>query len=123
MVYGLAFSAALMMAAQPAPPDDEVLHLLQLAVPITQDAVEAFKTVTSAIRSCEGAREIGKMLNAEIVENRAVPLSRLPRDVRALLRDLPTGQATPVFGKQATSMKVLVICARKPAQDDRTSPT
>lgn len=123
MVYSLALSASLMMAAQSAPSEGDVLHLLQLAVPISEDAVEPFKTVTSAIRTCEGAREIGRMLNAEIVENRSVPLSRLPSEIRELLRDLPTGQATPVFGKEATTMKVLVICARKPAQPDGTSPT
>ncbi len=123
MVFGFTLSAAVMMVAQPAPAEDEVLHLLQLAVPITEDGIEAFKTVPSAIRPCAGAREIGKVLNAEIVENHSVPLSRLPWDVRALLRDLPIGQATPVFGKDATTKKVLVICARQPAQDDGTSPT
>jgi hypothetical protein len=123
MVSGLALSGALMMAAQPAPAEDEVLHLLQLAVPIGEETVGAFTTVTRAIRSCENAREIGRMLSAEIVENRSVPLSILPEPVRVLLRDLPIGQATPVFGNETTTMKVLVICARQPAQDDGTSPT
>lgn len=122
MIYSLALSASLMMA-QSAPPEEDVLHLLQLAVPISADTVEAFETVTSAIRTCEGAREIGQTLNAQIVENRAVPLSRLPREVRLLLRDLPTGRASPVFGKEETTMKVLVICDRQPAQPDGNTPT
>lgn len=123
MFYSLALSASLMMTAQSAPPDEEVLHLLQLAVPISEDSVEAFETVTSAIRTCKGARQIGQVLNAEIVENQSLPLSNLPREIRELLRDLPTGRATPVFGKAETTMKVLVICARKPAQPDGNTPT
>jgi hypothetical protein len=114
MVYSSALAALLMMAAQVAPPSDgDVLHLLQLAVPIDRDMAEAFGTVTSAIRSCEEARQLGWILNAQIVENRSVPLSILPQGIRILVRDLPTGRATPVFGKAETTMKVLVICARK----------
>lgn len=124
MIYSLALSASLMMMAQSEPPEGEdVLHLLQLAVPISEEAVEAFETVTSAIRTCDGARGIGRTLNAQIVENRAVPLSALPRGVRLLLRDLPTGRASPVFGKEETTMKVLVICERKRAQPDGNTPT
>lgn len=123
MIYSLALSASIMMMAQSASPEEDVLHLLQLAVPISEDSVEAFETVTSAIRTCNGAREIGQVLNAQIVEKRAIPLSSLPREVRLLLRDLPTGRASPVFGKEETTLKVLVICDRKPAQPAGNTPT
>ena len=113
MALNPALAAGLMIAAQGAPPPDEdVLHLLQLAIPTNEDTAEAFGTVTSAIRTCEQARELGRMLTAEIVENRSVPLAILPQEVRVLLRDLPTGRATPVFGQAGKTMKVLVICSR-----------
>ena len=116
MVYGLVLSTSLLMTALASPPEEDVLHLLQLAVPASNDTVKKFRTVTSAIRTCEEARQIGQSLNAEITENDSLPFSTLPPKVMELLRDLPTGRATPVFGTPQTTMKVLVICARKPAQ-------
>ena len=116
MVYGLVLSASLLMTALASPPEEDVLHLLQLAVPASNDTVKKFRTVTSAIRTCEEARQIGQSLNAEITENESLPFSTLPQQVMELLRDLPTGRATPVFGMPQTKMKVLVICARKRAQ-------
>ena len=114
MAFNPALPALLMIVAQAAPPaDEDVLHLLQLAIPANEDTAEAFGTVTSAIRTCEQARDLGRMLTAEIVENRSLSLSVLPEEIRLLLRDLPTGRATPVFGQSGKTMKVLVICARK----------
>lgn len=117
MAFNPALAAVLIIAAQAAPPaDEDVLHLLQLAIPANEDMAEAFGTATSAIRTCEQARDLGRMLTAEIVENRSVSLSVLPQEIRLLLRDLPTGRATPVFGQAGKTMKVLVICARKTAE-------
>lgn len=123
MFYSLALSASLLMTGQSAPPKEDALHLLQLAVPSSADKVEAFWKATSAIRNCVEARQIGQSLNAEIVENQAVSLSRLPLEVKALLSNLPTGRATPVFGTKEKTMKVLVICDRKPAQPDGSALT
>lgn len=123
VIYSIALSASLLMSAVSAPVEDDILHLLQLAVPQREDTVEKFRTATSAIRTCDAALQIGQSLNAEIVENRSLPLSNLPPQVRELLRDLPTGRATPVFGTPQTTMKVLVICARKPAQAAANTPT
>jgi len=123
MVYGLVLSASLLMTVLSSPPEEDVLHLLQLTVPASNDTLGKFRTETSAIRTCEEARQIGQSLNAEITENQSMPLSQLPPQVWELLRDLPTGRATPVFGTPQTTMKVLVICARKRAQVDGNTTT
>ncbi|MEM1196224.1 MAG: hypothetical protein AAGH57_08990 [Pseudomonadota bacterium] len=87
-------------------------HLLQLEIEYDPEALEDFKYATEQIQSCEDARELAQTFPAKAVENKTIRLEQLPEAVQRTLSRLPTGQATPPFGRKETAIRVLVICER-----------
>ena len=88
-------------------------NLMQLSVPTENVSQEDFRARTQAIRSCYDGKKLGEELGAEITRNRFATLSLLPEQVQEVLRDLPAGQATEVFGADESMMRVLIICSRR----------
>ncbi|MEE4287751.1 MAG: hypothetical protein V2J14_00150 [Erythrobacter sp.] len=87
-------------------------HLVQLSVAYDAERIADFAARTQEIRDCGDARELASSYPADFVENKNVNASVLPGDVRALLKDLPTGRASKPFGNVGDKMRVLVICDR-----------
>ncbi|AWW75506.1 hypothetical protein CD351_13805 [Erythrobacter sp. KY5] len=85
-------------------------HLVQLSVALAGMSAEAFEARTKEIASCADAIDLARDIDAEITRNRHVPQERLPGAVQDVLRDLPTGQASPIFSNDGETMRVLVIC-------------
>ena len=100
--------SAQMARTSPAPS----YHLMQVSVNAEDISPEEFKAKTATIRSCDDAVTLVETLGAEWKRNRFVRANELPQDLRQVLRDLPAGHATPVFGDEAAIMRVLVLCAR-----------
>lgn len=86
-------------------------HLVQLSISADEGAIEAFRTDTQSIRSCDDAMDVARTHSADITRNRFVRATRLPSELQDILRDLPTGHATPLFGVDG-AVRALVICNR-----------
>lgn len=87
-------------------------HLVQLSVQSGQVTPEDFKARTEAIQSCEDASEVAQSIGADFVRNRHIRATQMPEDLQDILKDLPAGEATPVFSKDGQVLRVLVLCAR-----------
>ena len=87
-------------------------HLMQLSVESSEISFERFRQETRAIRDCGEARDVGKSLGADIKRKRRVPAWKIPKRVKAVLKDVETGHATDVFSNEPGIMRVLVICHR-----------
>jgi hypothetical protein len=87
-------------------------NLVQLSVNSAEVAPEEFKTRTAAIRSCQEALQLAGDLGAEVTRNPYVRADQLPSELKAILKDLPAGQATPVFSGNGEVLRVLVVCNR-----------
>lgn len=87
-------------------------HLLQLEIEYDPEALEDFQYATEQIQSCDDARELAQTFPAKAVENKTMRMEQLPAAVQRALSRLPTGQATPPFGRKETAIRVLVICER-----------
>ena len=84
---------------------------MQLAVEADKVELDQFKAGAEAIRSCDDALKLAQSLSADIKRNRFVRASNLPGELQDILKDLPTGHATPLFGTDGNA-RVLVICNR-----------
>lgn len=108
-----------------ANPDDAVLSLKQLSLPlpsgVTQTAGEKivadFRAKTQAMGGCGRAEAIAKEIGAEVAINDAIAIKDLPAPLQNLMKKLSIGEATPPFGSAADGLRVLVLCGRddKPA--------
>ena len=87
-------------------------NLVQLSVKSTDVEPEEFQTRTQEIRSCNEAVKLAGDLGAEVTRNAYVRADQLPTELNAILRDMPTGQATPVFSNSGEVLRVLVLCNR-----------
>lgn len=87
-------------------------NLVQLSVKSAEVAPEEFKTRTEAIRSCDQAVKLAAELDAQVTRNAYVRADQMPTELNAILKDLPTGQATPVFTNGGEVLRVLVLCNR-----------
>ncbi len=87
-------------------------HLMQLSVKASHVALPEFQAKTESIRSCEDARSLVEPLDADWRRNRFISASNLPSDLRAILEELPSGSATPVFAIDQETMSVIVLCNR-----------
>lgn len=87
-------------------------NLVQLTVKSADIAMEDFKARTEAIRSCDAAVKLAGELDAQVTRNSYVRADKMPSDLNAILKDLPTGHATPVFSNEKAIMRVLVLCNR-----------
>lgn len=87
-------------------------HLVQLSVESSEISRERFREETRAIRDCGDARDVGEALGADIKKSRWVPAWKIPKRVKAVLKDVETGRATDVFSNEPGIMRVLVICHR-----------
>lgn len=87
-------------------------NLVQLSVKSAEVAPEEFKTRTKAIRSCDQAVKLAAELDAQVTRNAYVRADQMPTELNAILKDLPTGQATPVFTNGGEVLRVLVLCNR-----------
>ncbi len=87
-------------------------HLVQLSMSSGDAAAQEFASKTQAIESCGDAMDVAQELDADIRRNRFVQASQLPDQIRAMLEELPTGQASEVFGADGETLRVLVICNR-----------
>lgn len=104
-------------------PDDAILSLKQLSLPlppgVTQAQGEAvvakFKAATQDMGGCGRAEAVAKDLGAEVAINDSIAIKDLPAPLQKLMKELSIGQATPPFGSAAEGLRVLVLCGR----DDR----
>ncbi len=87
-------------------------HLVQLSVNSGAAAAEQFSSKTQEIGSCQDAMNVAQELDTDIRRNRFVRASQLPDQIRDMLKALPTGQASEVFGADGDTLRVLVICNR-----------
>jgi hypothetical protein len=87
-------------------------NLVQLSVKSAEVAPGEFKTRTEAIRSCDQAVKLAGELGAQLTRNAYVRADQMPAELNAILKDLPTGQATPVFTDGGEVLRVLVLCNR-----------
>ena len=89
-------------------------NLVQLSVKSAEVAPEEFKTRTEAIRSCDQAVKLAAELDAQVTRNAYVRADQMPTELNAILKDLPTGQATPVFTNGGEVLRVLVLKTFRP---------
>lgn len=87
-------------------------NLVQLTVKTAEITPEQFSSRTQAIRSCDDAVKLAAELGAEVTRNAYVRADEMPSQLNDILKDLPTGHATPVFSNDAAIMRVLVLCNR-----------
>ncbi|MEL6238349.1 MAG: hypothetical protein AAFQ90_07115 [Pseudomonadota bacterium] len=87
-------------------------HLIQIALEGRPDLTEKFQTFTAAIRDCDDARTMKARLPVRVSENPSVQADRLPQIMREVVRNMPIGRATPVFGEPGSEIRVLVLCDR-----------
>lgn len=108
-----------------ANPDDAVLSLKQLSLPLKagitqaegQAVVRNFQAKTQDMGGCGRAEAVAKDLGAEVAVNDAIAIKELPPALQNLMKKLSIGQATPPFGSAADGLRVLVLCGR----DDNTA--
>lgn len=100
------------LSAQERVPSRASYHLIQLSMKADQIPLEEFRARTEEIKSCRDASDLAKALGAEVRRDRFVPSWDLPAELRKTLADLPTGQATQVFGEDGSVIRVIVICSR-----------
>ena len=107
-------SVALAQAGAPGTQTSNVpaYHLMQLEVKTKDVSVETFETKTAAINDCSEVKAVAKELGGKMVRNRFVRASQMPSDLRAILKELPAGKATPVFSTDPAAARVLVLCNR-----------
>lgn len=86
--------------------------LLQLTVKPTAVGFADFGARTSTIRSCDDAVKLGTELGAELVGKTNVRSDQLPSELQNILKELPIGHATPVYGYADKWLRVLVLCNR-----------
>ena len=108
----LALAPAAVSAQQERASPVDSFHLVQLSVNASDVAPDEFKAKTESIRSCADARDLRDSLGAEMTRNRFVRATQLPDDLRALVDELPTGHATPVYTYDGAVLRVLVLCNR-----------
>lgn len=102
-------------AAQDAPDAEAppvTYALLQISLVPGKVASGAFRTRMEAVRSCPEAVKAAGELGAQVVRNAHVRADELPPRLQAALKDLPVGQATPMFSGSANTLRVLVLCHR-----------
>ncbi len=110
-----------------ANPDDAVLSLKQLSLPLKpgitqaegQAVVRTFQAKTQDMGGCGRAEAVAKELGAEVANNDAIAIKDLPPALQNLMKKLSIGQATPPFGSAADGLRVLVLCGR----DDNVAAT
>lgn len=108
-----------------ADPNDAVLSLKQLSLPLPSGVTQAegekivanFRDKTQAMGGCGRAEAIAKDIGAEVAVNDAIAIKDLPPALQNLMKKLSIGEATPPFGSAADGLRVLVLCGRddKPA--------
>ena len=106
-------------------PDDAVLSLKQLSLPLSPGITQAegdkivanFRSRTQDMGGCGRAEAVAKDIGAEVAINDAIAIKDLPAALQNLMKKLSIGQATPPFGSSADGLRVLVLCGR----DDRPS--
>ena len=87
-------------------------NLVQLSV-MSADVERAdFEAQTQAIRSCGEAVKLAKVSGWQVTRERFVHPSELPPQLRPVVKDVPTGQATPVLSDDGSALHVLVVCNR-----------
>ena len=87
-------------------------HLMQLSLDPEGLEVGVFKAKTEEVRSCKDALQLARSTFAKVNRDRFVRASSLPGELQDILRDLPTGHATPLF-TSAGKVRVMFICNRK----------
>lgn len=87
-------------------------NLVQLTVKSAEVAPGEFKARTAAVRSCDQAVKLAEELGAQVTRNPYVRADQMPSQLNDILKDLPTGHATPVFSNDPGIMRVLVLCNR-----------
>ncbi len=103
-----------------ANPDDAVLSLKQLSLPLApnttevqaREKVKIFQAATQNMGGCGRTEEIGKQLGAEVATNDALKLKDLPPALRNIMGKMSIGEATPPFGSAKDGLRVLVLCGR-----------
>ncbi|NNC51431.1 MAG: hypothetical protein HKO08_00135 [Erythrobacter sp.] len=108
----LAMAAPGIVSGQTSSGSGPHYHLVQLSIESSEVSRERFSEETRAIRDCGDARDVGEAIGADIKKNRWVPAWKIPKRVRAVLKDVETGQATEVFSNEPGILRVLVICHR-----------
>ncbi len=111
--------------AMAADPDDAVLSLKQISVPLKPDTpraeaerlVKQLQARTQSMGGCGRAEEVGKEVGGEVVSNDAVRIRDLPPALQNMMRDMQVGQSTPPFGSPQEGVRVLVLCGRDDATE------
>ena len=111
-------------------PNDAVLSLKQLSLPLAADTTEAqgrekvkaFQAATQAMGGCGRADAVAKELGAEIAANDAIRIKDLPPALQNIIKQLSIGQATPPFGSAKDGLRVLVLCGRDDAPTQVKAP-
>ena len=103
-----------------ADPNEAVLALKQISIPLPPEITEAkarekvaeFQAATQAMGGCGRAEEVGAKLGGEVAANDAIRLKDLPAALQNIMSNLSIGQATPPFGSAQEGLRVLVLCGR-----------
>ena len=111
-------------------PDDAVLSLKQLSLPLAPDTTESqgrekvkvFQAATQAMGGCGAADGVAKQLGADIASNDSIKIKDLPPALQNVMKQLSIGQATPPFGSAKDGLRVLVLCGRDDAATQVKAP-
>ncbi len=112
-------------------PNDAVLSLKQLTVPLPADITEAkarelvagIQAETQNMGGCGRAEEVAKKIGAEVAQNDALKIRDLPPALQPILKQMSIGQATPAFGSAKEGLRVLVLCGRDDSKVEAKAPS
>ena len=101
-----------------ADPRDARLSLKQLTIRFPAGTTQAeatarasaFATGLKQLQGCGTAERVAQTLNAEVVDNDAVPVRSLPAPLQEIMLKLQIGQATPPFGSPQEGVRAFVLC-------------
>jgi peptidyl-prolyl cis-trans isomerase SurA len=114
-----------------ADPRDAKLSLKQISVKfapgLTQaDAnarVAAFAKQLQGIHGCGAVAGAAAAMGADVVDNDAVEVRKLPPQLQEILLKLQIGESTPPFGSQQEGVRALVLCGRDDPKSAAALPT
>jgi len=108
-----------------ADPRDAVLSLKQISISFPKgtppakasEIVRNFSEQMKSLHGCGSVADIGKTLNAEVIDNDNIRARDLPAPLQPMMLNLQVGQATPPFGSIEAGVRSLVLCGRDDPQD------
>ena len=108
-----------------ADPRDAILSLKQISISFPKgtspqkvsETVKSFSEQMKSLQGCGSVADIGKRLNAEVIDNDNIRVRDLPAPLQPMLLGLQVGQATPPFGSIEAGVRSLVLCGRDDPQD------